>query len=108
MPAGAPFKLVINEEFDPSRRYFGYVQPFIEHDSPKYLSYVNMDGFIEGGAIGAIQIPDDDALVRSNRVSQGATLLTLPVPDSVGAFGATSTCSSGPAGRTSDPNTCPN
>jgi hypothetical protein len=45
-----------------------------------------MDGFIEGGAIGAVQIPDDDALVKAKLVDPGTTLLTLRVPDSVGGF----------------------
>ena len=45
-----------------------------------------MDGFIEGGAIGAVQIADDDALVKANRVDQGTTMLTLRVPNSVGGF----------------------
>ncbi len=86
MPAGGSFKVAINEGFDATQRYFGYVQPFVEHDSPKYLSYVNMDGFIEGGAIGAVQIPDDDALVKAKLVDPGTTLLTLRVPDSIGGF----------------------
>jgi len=86
MPAGASFKLAINEEFDEARRYFGYVQPFVAHDDPKYLSDVYMDGFIEGGEIGAVKIPDDDALVKARLVDPGTTLLTVRVPDSVGGF----------------------
>jgi hypothetical protein len=83
MPAGASFKLAINEPFDEDRRYFGYVERFAENENYKY---VNMDGFIEGGAIGAIRIPDDDALVKAKLVDPGATLLTLQVPDSIGSF----------------------
>jgi hypothetical protein len=86
MPAGASFKLAINEEFDEARRYFGYVQPFVPHDNPKYLGEVSMDGFIEGGEIGAVRIPDDDALVKAKLVDPGTTLLTVRVPDSVGGF----------------------
>jgi hypothetical protein len=82
MPAGASNKVAINEGFNATRRYFGYVQPS-ERDNK---TYVNMDGFIEGGAIGAVQIPDDDALVKAKLVDPGTTLLTLRVPDSVGGF----------------------
>jgi hypothetical protein len=45
-----------------------------------------MHGFIESGQIGAVRISDDDALVKSNLVDQGAALLTLQVPDSIGGF----------------------
>jgi hypothetical protein len=83
IPAGASFQVAINEQFDPERRYFGYVEPSVERNNRKY---VNMDGFIEGGAIGAIRIPDKDALVKANLVDPGTTLLTLRVPDSVGGF----------------------
>jgi hypothetical protein len=82
MPAGASFKVAINEGFNAARRYFGYVQPSGRDNK----TYVNMDGFIEGGAIGAIQIPDDDALVKAKLADPGTTLLTLQVPDSVGGF----------------------
>jgi hypothetical protein len=86
MPAGASFKVAINEAFDPSRRYFAYVERFVRHDSPKYRELVNLDGFIESGAIGAVRIPDDDALVKANMVEPGAALLTLRVPDSIGGY----------------------
>lgn len=86
MPAGASFKLAINEQFDPARRYFAYVQRYVGHDDPKYKALVNLDGFIESGAIGAVHIPDDDALVKGNMVDPGATLLTLRVPDTIGGF----------------------
>lgn len=83
MPAGASFKVAINEQFKPDYRYFGYVEPLADRDN---LKYVNMHGFIESGQIGAVRISDDDALVKSNLVDQGATLLTLQVPDSIGGF----------------------
>lgn len=83
MPAGASFRVAINEQFKPEYRYFGYVEPWADRDN---LKYVNMHGFIESGQIGAVRISDDDALVKSNLVDQGATLLTLQVPDSIGGF----------------------
>src|SRR3984893_7038347 len=86
MPAGASFKIAINEQFDPARRYFAYVQRYVGHEDPKYKALVNLDGFIESGAISAVHIPDDDALVKGNLVDPGATLLTLRVPDSIGGF----------------------
>jgi hypothetical protein len=86
MPAGASFKVAINEQFDPSRRYFAYVQRYVRHDDPRYKELVNLDGFIESGAIGAVRIPEDDALVKGNMVDPGAALLTLRVPDSIGGF----------------------
>ena len=66
MPAGASSKVAINEPLNPTQRYFGYVQRFIPHDDHRYTTYVNMDGFIESGAIGAVRIPDNDALVKGN------------------------------------------
>jgi hypothetical protein len=86
MPAGASFKVAINEQFDPARRYFAYVQRYVRHDDPKYKELVNLDGFIESGAIGAVRISDDDALVKGNMVDPGAALLTLRVPESIGGF----------------------
>lgn len=77
MPAGASLKLAINEPFDPDRRYFGYVE---RQENNKIYS------FLEGGAIGAIRIPDNDALVKANLVDGGASLLTVRVPDSMGGF----------------------
>ena len=83
MPAGASFNVAINEPYDAKRRYFGYVEPSAKSGDAKY---VNMNGFIEGDHVGAVQIPDNDPLVKANRVDPGATLLTLQVPDSVGGF----------------------
>jgi hypothetical protein len=83
MPAGASLKVAINESFDPERRYFGYVERSSESHN---LKYVNTNGFIEGGAIGTVRIDDNDALVKANLVDQGATLLTVRVPDSIGGF----------------------
>ncbi len=83
MPAGASFKVAINEPYDAKRRYFGYVEPSAERGNAKY---VNMQGFIEGDHVGSVQIPDDDPLVKANRVDPDATLLTFQVPDSVGGF----------------------
>jgi hypothetical protein len=83
MPAGASFNVAINEPYVASRRYFGYVEPSAKRGDAKY---VNMDGFIEGDHVGAVQIPDNDSLVKANRVDPGATLLTLQVPDSIGGF----------------------
>ena len=86
MPAGAQFKVAINDQFDPAQRYFAYVEPFVPPTDPKYLKTVNMDGFIESAAIGATRIADDDALVKGNLVESGSTLLTLNVPYSIGGF----------------------
>lgn len=86
MPAGASFKVAINEPFDQNHRYFGYVQRYVPHDSGAYLTNVNLDGFIESGKIGAVRIPDDDALVKGHLVDQGATLITVQVPESLGGF----------------------
>ena len=83
MPVGGSFKVAINEAFDQDRRYFGYVEDYLKSRNQEY---VNMDGFIEGGAIGAVQIPDDDALVKAKLVNSGTTLLTLRVPESIGGF----------------------
>jgi hypothetical protein len=81
MPAGAPFKVAINEPYDANRRYFAYVEP-TEHAAGN----VNMYGFMEGSDVGAVEIPANDPLVKANRVDPGATLLTLQIPDSVGGF----------------------
>jgi hypothetical protein len=83
MPAGASFNVAINEPYDAKRRYFGYVEPSAKRGDVKY---VNLNGFIEGDHVGAVQIPDNDPLVKANRVDPGATLVTLQVPDSVGGF----------------------
>jgi hypothetical protein len=83
MPAGASFKVAINEPYKAAQRYFAYVEPSAKRGN---RNYVNMDGFIEGDHVGAVQIPDNDSLVKANRVDPGATLLTLQVPDSVGGF----------------------
>ena len=104
MPAGASFKVAINEPYDAKRRYFGYVEPSAERGNAKY---VNMQGFIEGDHVGSVQIPDDDPLVKANRVDPDATLLTLQVPDWSEDFGRQLTSMSGAVTEgASDPGPC--
>lgn len=75
LAAGSPFKVAIDEGFDPNRRYFA----FARLNSNNYA-------FAEGADVSAVQIPSNDPLVQQNVVQPSATLLTLRFPASVGGY----------------------
>jgi hypothetical protein len=76
LPAGGPVEIGINEPFNPSVLYFGYIER-LDNSSQQLLTR---------GAITSKRVPDDYSLVKKGLLDKGDTLLTVEIPNSIGGF----------------------
>jgi hypothetical protein len=76
LPAGGPVEVGVNKTFNPSARYFAYIERS-DNTAQKLLP---------NGAVTTTKVPDDNWLVKKGLLDKGDTLLTLQVPDSIAGF----------------------